>query len=122
MNMLNQRFKHDFFTYRYLQDTLVNGQNRVGSKYSKYVYKRYTDSNYSMEIPSPPSQGYVGPLIKGEVGDIIRVHFRNLVNIPVSIHPHGVRYDKLNEGRFLSRKFITKSRHIRDSVPCQFIA
>ena len=53
-----------------------------------------------VEIPSPRSQGYVGPLIKGEVGDVIRVHFRNLVDVPVSVHPHGVRYDKRNEGEW----------------------
>ena len=89
------------FIFRYLRDTLINSNNRVGSTYSKFIYKRYTDSTYSVEIPSPRSQGYVGPLLRGEVGDIIRVHFRNLVDVPVSVHPHGVRYDKRNEGMFV---------------------
>ena len=89
------------FPDSYLQDSLVNKRDRVGSKYSKYVYKRYTDNTYTTEIPSPQSQGYVGPLIKGEVGDIIRVYFRNSIPIPVSMHPHGVRYDKNNEGERL---------------------
>ncbi|KAL4239418.1 hephaestin-like 1 [Mactra antiquata] len=84
----------------YLKDTLVNGPERVGSKYSKYVYKQYTDDTYTVEIPKELSFGYVGPLLHGEVGEVIRVHLKNNVNIPVSIHPHGVLYDKLNEGAF----------------------
>lgn len=78
---------------------MVNGPDRVGSRYSKYVYKRYTDDTFTTEIPSDPSFGYVGPLIHGEVGEVIRVHFKNNVDIPVSAHPHGVRYNKLNEGK-----------------------
>lgn len=86
------------FNDEYLKDTLINGPNRVGSKYFKYVYKRYKDISFSEEIPSPPSFGYVGPLIHGEVGEVIQVHFRNALDRQVSVHPHGVKYDKLNEG------------------------
>lgn len=34
-----------------------------------------------------------------QVGDTIVVVFRNNVSFPTSIHPHGVKYDKDNEGR-----------------------
>lgn len=78
---------------------MINGPDRVGSKYSKYVYKRYTDDTFTQEITSHPSFGYVGPLLHGEIGEVIRIHFRNTVDRPVSIHPHGVRYNKFNEGK-----------------------
>ncbi|WAQ95423.1 HPHL1-like protein [Mya arenaria] len=82
----------------YLEDTLKNKNNRVGSKYLKYVYKLYTDGNFTQEIKSPPSFGYVGPLLRVEVGEVMRIHFRNDVDMPVSVHPHGVKYTKINEG------------------------
>lgn len=66
--------------------------------YSKYVYKLYTNASYLEEIPNPPSFGYVGPLMRAEVGEVMKVHFRNKIPHPVTVHPHGVRYDKSHEG------------------------
>ncbi|WAQ95692.1 HEPHL-like protein, partial [Mya arenaria] len=82
----------------HIKKTLETKANRIGSKYSKFVFRLYTDGNYTQEIKSPASQGYVGPLLRGEVGEVIRVRFRNDIHIPVSVHPHGVRYTKVNEG------------------------
>lgn len=82
----------------YFNKTLFNRHNRVGSTYSKYVYKLYKDETFTEEIEKPLSLGIVGPLLHSEVGDTLRIHFQNTLNIPVSIHPHGVKYDKNNEG------------------------
>ena len=71
----------------------------MGSEYSKYVYKQYTDAIYSQQMPVPESQGFVGPLLRGEVGEIMKIHFRNEADIPVTVHAHGVRYDKDSEGK-----------------------
>ncbi len=40
----------------------------------------------------------LGPLIRAEVGDTIRVVFRNNCSFPASIHPHGFFYTRENEG------------------------
>jgi FtsP/CotA-like multicopper oxidase with cupredoxin domain len=40
----------------------------------------------------------LGPIIRGSVGDSVRVVFRNHGSHPYSIHPHGVFYTKSNEG------------------------
>ena len=40
----------------------------------------------------------MGPVIRALTGDSIVIHFRNLCSFPVSLHPHGVAYDKENEG------------------------
>ena len=42
--------------------------------------------------------GFLGPVIRAEVGDTIKVVFRNTCPFPASIHPHGVFYDKDSEG------------------------
>tara|TARA_R110002073_G_scaffold94594_1_gene219920 strand:+ start:108 stop:833 length:726 start_codon:yes stop_codon:yes gene_type:complete len=42
--------------------------------------------------------GILGPQLRAVVGDSIIVHFLNKTDRPLSIHPHGVQYDKDNEG------------------------
>ena len=42
--------------------------------------------------------GDLGPLIRAEVGDTIRIVFRNNATRPYSMHPHGVFYRKDSEG------------------------
>jgi FtsP/CotA-like multicopper oxidase with cupredoxin domain len=75
--------------------------NRVGHVYKKAVYREYTDSSFSTLKPRPPEWehlGILGPLLRGTVGDTIRVVFRNNGTHPYSMHPHGVIYDKDSEG------------------------
>lgn len=48
-----------------------------------------------------PNTGLPGPVLRGEVGDTIVVHFRNddtHYGQPHSIHPHGVRYTPDSDG------------------------
>jgi FtsP/CotA-like multicopper oxidase with cupredoxin domain len=43
--------------------------------------------------------GVMGPVIRATVGDTIKVVFKNLLeDNAVSMHPHGVFYDKGSEG------------------------
>lgn len=43
--------------------------------------------------------GLLGPVVRGAVGDTLLVTFKNmLTEQPVSIHSHGVLYDKQSEG------------------------
>src|SRR5262249_30979573 len=49
----------------------------------------------------PPSEQYLGllgPVVRAEVGDTIRIVFRNECPFPASMHPHGVLYVKSSEG------------------------
>uniref|UniRef100_A0A8C7EGX0 Ceruloplasmin n=1 Tax=Nothoprocta perdicaria TaxID=30464 RepID=A0A8C7EGX0_NOTPE len=77
---------------------LQPGADRVGSTYRKSVYKQYTDSTYTTEIPKPAWLGFLGPIIRAEVGDTIKVHLKNFASRPYTIHPHGVFYEKDSEG------------------------
>lgn len=73
----------------------------VSTVYQKVLYREYMDSTFRTLMPRPPEWqhlGFLGPLIRGVVGDTIRVVFRNNGNRPYSIHPHGVFYEKSSEG------------------------
>src|SRR5437762_7557090 len=72
----------------------------VQTVYAKQHYVQYTDSTFSTLVPQPPWQGILGPMIRGVVGDTIKVVFHNKTGMPFSIHPHGVRYDPPDEGAF----------------------
>lgn len=64
----------------------------------KTRYIEYTDATFTVRKPQPDWLGILGPVIRAEVGDHIVVHFFNRTQKEHSIHPHGLRYDKDNEG------------------------
>jgi hephaestin len=77
------------------------GPGRIGSRYLKCLYRGYTDGTFQHLQSRPANERYLGllgPVIRAEVGDTIEVVFRNECRIADSIHPHGVFYDKANEG------------------------
>ncbi|XP_060035658.1 ferroxidase HEPHL1 isoform X2 [Erinaceus europaeus] len=77
---------------------LERGPNRIGGLYKKAVYRLYTDATYSTELPKPAWLGFLGPVLRAEVGDVVVVHLKNFASRPYSLHPHGVFYDKDSEG------------------------
>lgn len=70
----------------------------IGSKYKKAVYRAFTDDTFMTPLPHPEYLGILGPVIRANVGDIIQVFFFNNASFPFSIQPHGVLYNKINEG------------------------
>lgn len=77
------------------------GPGRIGSTYRKCLYRGYTDSSFTRRTPIPAQDAYLGfqgPVIRAEVGDVIKVVFRNTCSFPTSVHPHGVFYTKSSEG------------------------
>ena len=80
---------------------MQNGPDRIGRIYRKAVYREYTDATFTRLKPRGPSEehlGILGPVIRAEVGDTIKFVFKNNTRFPVSVHPHGVFYDKTSEG------------------------
>ncbi|XP_032249747.1 hephaestin isoform X1 [Phoca vitulina] len=72
---------------------LSNQNGLLGSRYKKAVFREYTDGTF--KIPRPrtgPEEhlGILGPLLRGEVGDILTVVFKNNASRPYSVHAHGV--------------------------------
>jgi len=77
------------------------GPNRIDATYKKVHYVEYANATFTKRKPRPPESrnlGIVGPIIHAEVGDKIRIVFRNMASRLYSIHPHGVFYTKANEG------------------------
>lgn len=67
-------------------------------EYEKIRYIEYTDDSFTTQVPQPEWLGILGPTIRGVVGDTLKVTFINRTDRHLSIHPHGVKYDKDNEG------------------------
>ena len=77
------------------------GPHRIGTTYRKAIYREYTDETFTKLKPRAPEwqhAGILGPILRGEVGDTIRVVFKNNATHPASIHAHGVFYNKDSEG------------------------
>lgn len=64
----------------------------------KTRFIEYTDDTFSTRQSQPEWLGILGPVIRGEVGDEIVVDFLNRSSTAHDMHPHGLRYDKNNEG------------------------
>ncbi len=77
------------------------GPQRIGQKYKKAVFREYTDDTFQTLKPRPDElahMGLLGPVIRAEVGDTIKIVFRNNSSNPFSLHPHGVSYAPDSEG------------------------
>lgn len=77
------------------------GPTVIGRKAKKAIYREYTDATFTTLKPRPAEWehlGILGPLVRAEVGDTIKIVYRNNVKFPTSLHPHGVFYNKDSEG------------------------
>src|ERR1700690_3644590 len=95
------------------------GPHRIGSVYRKALYREYTDETFARLKPRPAeweSSGILGPILRAEVGDTIRVVFKNNATHPSSMHPHGVFYKKGSEGA-LYEDGTSGSDKVDDAVP-----
>jgi manganese oxidase len=64
----------------------------------KTRFIEYTDNTFTARKPQPEWLGILGPIIRAEVGDEIIVDFLNRSRDGHDMHPHGLRYDKRDEG------------------------
>jgi FtsP/CotA-like multicopper oxidase with cupredoxin domain len=67
-------------------------------QWPKSRFIEYTDDTFKTPKPQPAWLGILGPVIRAEVGDEVVVDFLNRSHRGHDIHPHGLRYDKINEG------------------------
>lgn len=77
------------------------GPTVIGRRVKKALYREYTDDTFKTLKPRPAEWehlGLLGPLIRAQVGDTIRIVFKNNTKLRASVHPHGVLYDKRSEG------------------------
>jgi FtsP/CotA-like multicopper oxidase with cupredoxin domain len=85
---------------------LVRLPREISTIYTKALYREYTDDTFKTLKPRLPEWehlGILGPLIRAEVGDTIKVVFKNNTRLIVTMHPHGLAYDKDSEGAYYSQ-------------------
>ena len=85
----------------YAKVFVEQGSHRIGKVYRKAIYREYTDESFTKLKPRAPEwehAGILGPILRGEVGDTLRVVFKNNATRAYSMHPHGVFYNKDSEG------------------------
>ncbi len=84
----------------FTDDQRVFVENEIGRRYLKSIYREYTKGFGALKQRGEREQhlGILGPVIRGQVGDTIVIHFRNNTRFPASMHPHGVLYTKAHEG------------------------
>uniref|UniRef100_F6T396 ferroxidase n=1 Tax=Monodelphis domestica TaxID=13616 RepID=F6T396_MONDO len=96
-NIVNgKRISQDKESHSYIY--LQRGPQRIGPTYKKVMYVEYRDSNFRRIKNKPSWLGFLGPILKAEVGDVLFVHVRNSASRPYTLHPHGATYTKENEG------------------------
>eukprot|EP00931_Biecheleriopsis_adriatica_P047508 TRINITY_DN27395_c0_g1_i1.p1 TRINITY_DN27395_c0_g1~~TRINITY_DN27395_c0_g1_i1.p1 ORF type:complete len:2248 (-),score=342.65 TRINITY_DN27395_c0_g1_i1:98-6841(-) len=73
-------------------------QGQIGRSYWKCLYEEYTDGAFKLKKSKPPWAGMLGPTLRCEVGDRLVISFQNACSKPMTMHPHGVKYNKASEG------------------------
>uniref|UniRef100_A0A8C9B107 Coagulation factor V n=1 Tax=Prolemur simus TaxID=1328070 RepID=A0A8C9B107_PROSS len=73
---------------------LDNFSNQIGKHYKKVVYKQYEDESFTKreENPNIKEDGILGPVIRAQVRDTLKITFKNMASRPYSIYPHGVTF------------------------------
>jgi len=70
---------------RYLNKTAES----IGNVYWKSMYREYTDATFTKPTHQPDFQGLMGPLLWAEIGDTIKVVFKNNLDFEVNFSPGG---------------------------------
>uniref|UniRef100_A0A8C6CT12 Coagulation factor V n=1 Tax=Moschus moschiferus TaxID=68415 RepID=A0A8C6CT12_MOSMO len=78
---------------------LDNFSNRIGKHYKKVVYKQYQDDSFTkrLEDPSSKEDGILGPIIRAQVRDTLKIVFKNMASRTYSIYPHGVTFSPYDD-------------------------
>ncbi len=98
---------------------MESGPHKIGRVYKKAVYHEYTDARFARIKPRSADEQYLGllgPILRAEVGDTIKVFFKNKASRPYSMHPHGMLYQKSSEGSVYNDG-TTEQDKANDTVP-----
>uniref|UniRef100_A0A8C3L583 ferroxidase n=1 Tax=Chrysolophus pictus TaxID=9089 RepID=A0A8C3L583_CHRPC len=73
--------------------SFVQGEDLIGTKYKKVVYREYTNGNFTQRKERTEEEEHLeilGPLLHVEVGDSVLIVFKNKASRPYSVSAHGV--------------------------------
>jgi hypothetical protein len=60
-------------SFRAWQWGYIPTDDSMGTVFDKGLYRGYTGPDFKTRTEQPPWQGYMGPTLRGEVGDMIEV-------------------------------------------------
>jgi len=66
----------------------------------KIRYVQYADANFTARVLPAERLGILGPVLRGTTGEYLAITLLNRSWRPISMHPHGLRYDKDSEGSY----------------------
>uniref|UniRef100_A0A8D3DBC5 ferroxidase n=1 Tax=Scophthalmus maximus TaxID=52904 RepID=A0A8D3DBC5_SCOMX len=92
-----QQHVDEDFKLQYLKQS----PTRVGQKYKKAVYTLYNNASFTERTESKQRKdelGILGPVIRAQIRDVIKIVFKNMASRPYSIYPHGLTILKSEEG------------------------
>ena len=81
------------------RDQMTGTKIRGKTTFNGYAYRAYTAG---FGAPLGPA-AIPGPLLDVTVGETLIVNFRNELDAPVTMHPHGVFYTEPHDGAFKGR-------------------
>nr|XP_036879862.1 coagulation factor V [Manis javanica] len=78
---------------------LDNFSNQIGKHYKKVVYKQYQDESFTkrLENSNIEEDGILGPIIRAQVRDTLKIVFKNMASRTYSIYPHGVTFSPYDD-------------------------
>ncbi|XP_063070058.1 coagulation factor V [Engraulis encrasicolus] len=91
----------DYVDVDFKSKYLKQGPDRIGHRYKKAVFTLYTDETFTKRnehAQRKMEQGIIGPVIRAQIRDQIKIVFKNKASRPYSIYPHGLTLDKAGEG------------------------
>ncbi|XP_077013029.1 coagulation factor V [Tamandua tetradactyla] len=79
---------------KYRSRHLDNFSNQIGKLYKKVIYVQYDDDSFTKhpETIKNIEDGILGPVIRAQVRDTLKIVFKNKASRPYSIYPHGVTF------------------------------
>ncbi|XP_061580345.1 coagulation factor V-like [Cololabis saira] len=80
---------------------LTQSPTRIGKKYKKALYTLYTNESFTEKLEDKQRKnelGILGPIIRAQIRDVIKITFKNMASRPYSIYPHGLSIEKSEEG------------------------
>ena len=65
-----------YYFYRDAKVFTLKSKDRIGQVYKKTVYREFTDGTFQQQKPHRRDLGILGPVIRGEIGDTLKVVFK----------------------------------------------
>ena len=90
MSLLHSSFSSESSKY------FTRGPHRIGGTYIKARYHGYTDETFTPKVTRGSDEehlGILGPVIRAEVGDTVKITFKNKANLTYGIRPRGMHFN-----------------------------